>query len=79
MGAGLFSSPRPFVTLEELGARGGFPVVNLLALFRQREPLQGPLFRERDFHHTRAGAAVFGEGVLTGLRERRLVPCDRGR
>jgi hypothetical protein len=79
MGTGLFSSPRPFAALEELGARGGFPVVNLLALFRQREPLQGPLFRERDFHHTRAGATVFGEGVLTGLRERRLVPCDTGR
>ena len=77
--AGLFTSQRPFEMLEQLGARDGFPVIDLLTLFRQREAVQGPLFRERDFHHTRAGAAVFGEGVLSGLRERRLVPCDSAR
>lgn len=76
MGAGLFRSTRPFAIVEELGARRQFPVINLLELFRQRESTQGPLFRERDFHHTKAGAAVFGEGVLNGLRARRLVPCD---
>ena len=77
MGAGLFTSQRPFAMLEEVGARERIPVINLLTLFREREPRQGPLFRERDFHHTKAGAAVFGEGVLSGLREHRLVPCDR--
>ena len=76
MGPGLFGSPRPFAMLEEIGTRERIPVINLLTLFREREPGQGPLFRERDFHHTKAGAAVFGEGVLRGLRERRLVPCD---
>lgn len=76
MADGLFTSTRPFTILEELGAREGFPVINLLALFREREPVQGPLFRERDFHHTAAGAAVFAEGVLAGLRAQRLVPCD---
>ena len=79
MGAGLFASTRPFAILEEFGAREGIPVIDLLALFREREPVQGPLFRQDDFHHTRAGAAVFGEGVLAGLRSLRLVPCDQGR
>jgi hypothetical protein len=78
IGPGLFASTRPFAILEELGARDRFPVINLLALFRQREPMEGPLFRDDDFHHTPAGAAVFAEGVLAGLRERRLVPCDAG-
>ena len=78
IGHGLFDSTRPFATLEEFGAQHRVPVINLRELFRQREPTQGPLFRERDFHHTKAGAAVFGEGVLSGLREHRLVPCDVG-
>ena len=76
IGPGLFDSTRPFATLEEFGVQHGVPVINLRMLFRQREPAQGPLFRERDFHHTKAGAAVFGEGVPSGLREHRLVPCD---
>jgi hypothetical protein len=79
MGAGLFTSTRPFEVLGEFGARENVPVIDLLALFRDREPVQGPLFRQDDFHHTRAGAAVFGEGVLAGLRARSLVPCDQGR
>ena len=74
--AGLFDSTRPFAILEEFGAQHRVPVINLRALFRQRESVPGPLFRERDFHHTKAGVAVFGEGVLSGLRARRLVPCD---
>jgi hypothetical protein len=76
MGAGLFTSTRPFDELASFGAREKVPVINLLSLFREREPTSGPLFRERDFHHTKAGAEVFGEGVLKGLREHRLVSCD---
>ena len=76
MAQGLFASTRPFTILESFGAARGVPVINLLDLFREREPVQGPLFRERDFHHTAAGTAVFAEGIVRGLRARRLVPCD---
>ena len=48
----LFTSERPFKILEALGARHGFPVINLLALFRHREAVDGPLFRYEDMHHT---------------------------
>ena len=71
----LYASERPFKILEALGARHGFPVINLLALFRHREAVDGPLFRYEDMHHTAKGADVFAEGVFTGLREHRLVTC----
>ena len=75
LGPGLYASERPFEILEGLGSREGFPVVNLLHLFRMRESREGPLFREDDIHHTAAGARVFAEGILAALLERRLVPC----
>lgn len=75
IGGGLYTSTRPFDTLEDIGRRHGFPVVSLLALFREREATQAPLFRQDDMHHTVAGAAVFGEGVFRGLVSRELVPC----
>src|SRR5207237_319508 len=59
MAQGLFASTRPFTILESFGAARGVPVINLLALFRAREPVQGPLFRARDFDRTAAGGAVF--------------------
>jgi hypothetical protein len=77
LGPGLFESTRPFDTLEELGRREGFPVINLLALFRVRERPADPLFRADDIHHTKAGARVFAEGVVEGLDRLELVPCRR--
>jgi len=39
---------------------------------------EGPLFRAHDIHHTPAGAAVFADGVLAGLRGLDLLPaCHR--
>lgn len=75
LGPGLHASERPFEILEALGAREGFPVVNLLYLFRTREAHEGPLFREDDIHHTAAGAHVFAEGIVAALDERGLVSC----
>ena len=77
LGPGLFGSTRPFDILVELGRREGFPVLNLLALFRARERPNDPLFRADDIHHTRAGARVFAEGVVDGLDRLELVPCRR--
>ncbi len=77
LGPGLYGSTRPFDILEELGRREGFPVINLLALFRDRERPNDPLFRAEDIHHTRAGARVFAEGVVDGLDRLALVPCGR--
>ena len=73
--AQLFTSERPFEILEALGAQYGFPVINLLPLFRQRETQHGPLFRYDDIHHTAQGAEVFAEGVFIGLREHGLISC----
>ncbi|MGH6689422.1 MAG: SGNH/GDSL hydrolase family protein, partial [Gammaproteobacteria bacterium] len=76
-GAGLYVSERPFARLEALGRREGFPVVNLLARFRAARA-GGPLFRRDDIHHTPAGAAVFADGILTGLRSTgMLAPCGK--
>lgn len=75
--AALHDSRRPFEILEALGQRVGFPVINLLELFRSREAVERPLFRPEDLHHTPAGARVFAEGVAAALIERRLVPCRR--
>jgi len=77
LGPGLYGSTRPFEILAELGRREGFPVLNLLALFRARERPNEPLFRTDDIHHTRAGARVFAEGVVEGLDRLELVPCRR--
>ena len=74
---GLYASERPFKRLEELGKREGFPVVNLLALFRA-EHAKGLLFRGHDIHHTSFGASVFADGVLSGLLAVRALPaCSR--
>ena len=75
LGPGLYDSERPFQILTDLGRRGGFPVINLLGLFREREPREGPLFGTDDIHHTPAGARVFAEGVVDGFRRDGLVTC----
>ena len=75
LGPGLHGSERPFQILTDLGRREGFPVINLLRLFREREPREGPLFGTDDIHHTPAGARVFAEGVVAGLRDHDLVGC----
>src|SRR5262249_39751452 len=48
LGPGLYGSTRPFDILADLGRREGFPVLNLLALFRARERANDPLFRADD-------------------------------
>jgi SGNH hydrolase-like domain, acetyltransferase AlgX len=73
-GAGLFASEAPFQRLEALGQREGFPVVNLVAVFRARRG-EGPLFRPTDVHHTAAGAAVFADGLVAGLRALDVLPA----
>ncbi len=76
-GPGLYASARPFERLEALGRREGFPVVNLLPVFRARRA-EGPLFRATDIHHTPAGAAVFADGIVTALSELDVLPpCVR--
>ena len=77
LGPGLYESTRPFDILEALGRREGFPVINLLVFFRDRERANDPLFRSDDIHHTRAGARVFAEGIVDGLDRLALVPCGR--
>jgi hypothetical protein len=74
IGAGFYRSERPFVRLEALGRRAGFPVINLLNTFRGRTA-DGPLFRHDDIHHTPAGAAVFADGVTSGLLAARALPA----
>jgi len=77
VGPGLYASARPFERLEALGHREGFPVVNLLRLFRERRA-EGPLFRATDIHHTPAGARVFADGIVTGLLALDVLPrCGR--
>ena len=76
-GPGLYRSERPFARLEALGRREGFPVINLLATFRAHAG-PGPLFRHDDMHHTPAGAAVFADGIVSGLTATGVVPpCRR--
>jgi hypothetical protein len=77
IGPGFFASERPFQRLEALGRRESFPVLNLVSLFRARRA-EGPLFRPTDVHHTPAGAAVFSEGLVAGLRGLDVLPaCAR--
>ena len=71
-GAGLYTSARPFARLEALGRREDFPVINLLRTFRARAG-EGPLFRHADIHHTAAGAAVFADGIVSGLSAARVL------
>ena len=73
VGAGLYTSERPFARLEALGRREGFPVINLLSTFRARA-VESRLFRHDDIHHTPAGAAVFADGIVSGLRSARVLP-----
>jgi hypothetical protein len=72
VGPGVVGDERPFRRLEALGRREGFPVVNLLPVFRAHHRPGVPLFSERDFHHTQEGARVFGVGMLHALS--RLLP-----
>ncbi len=74
IGQGLATSKRPFEILEALGREEGFPVINLLSLFRQRDASEGPLFWTNDNHHTPRGARLFAQGIVAGLRERHLLP-----
>lgn len=72
---GLYDSSRPFDMLHAIGARAGFAVLDLRAIFRERAATGGPLFREDDIHHTARGAAVFAEGIQDGLLRHALLPC----
>jgi hypothetical protein len=75
VGPGLYPSERPFQILEALGRREGFPVINLLGFFRDRERTDWPLYRRDDFHHDFSGVFVLAEGLRNELLARRLVPC----
>jgi hypothetical protein len=78
VGPSLVSSERPFQILDELGRRHGFPVVNLLALFRERHDTEGRLFWHDNMHFNPRGARVFAEGTVSGLRQLDLLPhCAR--
>jgi hypothetical protein len=79
VGPGLYRSERPFRILEALGRREQFPVVSLLEHFRARHRRQAPLFWDDDIHHTPRGAAVFADGIVTGLRTHGLVPACKTR
>jgi hypothetical protein len=72
-----YASGRPFPRLEQLGRERGFPVISLLALFRERERTDAPLSWENDNHHTPRGARLFAEAVVAGLRARQLLPACR--
>lgn len=76
---GLFTSEAPFQRIEAVGRREGFPVVNLLEHFRRRRADDGPLFWDDDIHQNPRGARVFAEGVVTGLLDNALVPCESRR
>jgi hypothetical protein len=43
-------------------------------VFRARRA-EGPLFRPTDVHHTPAGAAVFADGLVAGLRALDVLPA----
>jgi hypothetical protein len=73
VGAGLYTSERPFARLEALGRREDFPVINLLSIFRARA-VESRLFRHDDIHQTPAGAAVFADGIVSGLLSARALP-----
>jgi hypothetical protein len=72
---GLYASEAPFQRIEALGRREGFPVINLLELFRRRRATDGPLFWDHDVHQNPRGARVFAEGMVAGLLDRGLLPC----
>jgi len=74
VGPGRLASERPFQILEDLGRRQGFPVLNLLPLFRERHITEGPLFWSDGIHHNPRGARVFAEGIVNGLRKYDLLP-----
>ena len=76
VGPGYFGTDRPFARLRALGQREGFPVVDLVSLFRARSASEGPLFFPEDMHHNAKGARVFAEGVAAGLIAAGLLPCQ---
>jgi hypothetical protein len=76
---GLFTSETPFQRIEAVGRREGFPVINLLDHFRRRRTTDGPLFWDDDIHQNPRGAHVFAEGIVTGLLDSDLVPCETRR
>ena len=50
-------------------------MINLLASFRTARVAE-PLFRHDDLHHAPSGAAVFADGILSGLLSvSALPPC----
>jgi len=73
-GAHWLCPARPFQILEEFGGRYDFPVVNLLALFRDRHNAEGRLFWLDGIHPNPRGAQVLAEGIVSGLRRHRLLP-----
>jgi hypothetical protein len=79
VGPGLFTSEAPFRTIEAVGRREGFPVINLLEHFRRRRTTDGPLFWEDDVHQNPRGALVFADGIVRGLLDHHLVPCPSRR
>jgi hypothetical protein len=76
-GPGLYRSERPFRTLAALGREDGYPVIDLLARFRERHAVEGRLFWVWDFHHNPRGARVLAEGTVDGLLEREMLPGCR--
>jgi hypothetical protein len=82
IGAGLYSTDEPFRILEDLGRRGGFPVLNLRSFIKDAMEAQvraggEPLYWPHDVHFTVHGARAFAEGIEEGLRrEGFLRGCD---
>ena len=48
-------------------------MINLLSTFRARA-VESRLFRHDDIHHTPAGAAVFADGIVSGLLSAHVLP-----
>ena len=81
MGPGLYASESPFRILEDLGRRGGFPVLNLRSFIRAALEAQEragglPFYWPHDIHFTVHGARAFAEGIEQGLwRSGFLTDC----
>jgi hypothetical protein len=81
IGPGLYASESPFRILEDLGRRGGFPVLNLRSFIRAALEAQEragglPFYWPHDIHFTVHGARAFAEGIEQGLwRSGFLTDC----
>jgi hypothetical protein len=78
----VFTAEAPFRILEELGRRGGFPVLNLRSFIRAALEAQEraggePFYWPHDIHFTVHGARAFAQGIEEGLRREGFLPgCD---